>query len=461
MASQQSPETLVGVSSASPDQPAHGAWRSVAVLTLLYWFGTLDRQIAALLVPQIKSSLALTDLEVSLIQGLAFGLFLMIASPITGWLVDRYSRRMVLFGGVVGWTCCAIASGLSRSFGQLFAARAGVGGFEATINPTAYSLLSDLFPPKKLALPLSIFVLGGNLGSAMSYLLGGAVIAWIASAPSWEMPMFGHLAGWQMAFVVTGIPGLVLAPLIWLAADPVRKGRSSTQSASATTFADLWRYASRHKAFYITHHLGFALIMAFIVGLQSWNATYFSRHFGWQLASIGYILGFAQLVTALTGLIFHGWAVDRMFGRGRRDAHLLYSMITSLLALPLGTLAYLVPSPVAAVILYNAAYFCVMAFASIGPASLQIATPPALRGKASAIYMVVLSIIATICAPMMVAAFTDLVFANEDHLGFSMAIFAALTAGASATLFAFCRNPMKVAAAEALGDTASAAHSHT
>ncbi|HJP70053.1 MAG TPA: MFS transporter, partial [Sphingomicrobium sp.] len=253
------------------EQVAPGAWRTVCLLTVIYLVGTLDRSIASLLVPVIKTDLALSDIEISLIQGLAFGLFFMLASPLMGWLVDRYDRRAILFGGLTVWSFAAIGSGLSRTFGTLFTARAVVGGCEASINPTAYAMLSKLFPAKRLSLPMSIFVLGGNLGTGLSFVIGGAVVSWVATSPPIGLPLFGHLAGWQAAFIVTGLPGLLFAPLIWTAVDD---RSTADKQRDPTTFADLWGHIRRHHRFFVTHNLGFAMIMAFIVGLQSWNSAF-------------------------------------------------------------------------------------------------------------------------------------------------------------------------------------------
>ena len=424
------------------------AWRTVTVLTALYWWGTLDRQVSALLVPQIKADLHLTDFELSMIQGLAFGAAYLLASPITGWLVDRYNRRKILFTGAAGWSLSAMACGLSRSFGQLFCARAGVGGFETTLNPTSYSMLSDLFPPSKLALPISIYVLGGNLGSGMSFLVGGAVIAWVATSPQIAGPFFGALADWQMAFIVTGAPGLLLAPLVFLARDPRR--HASSEKRSTSTYADLWRHMRRYPGFFITHLLGFSTIMAIVVGLQSWNAAYVSRTFAWPVSKIGFVFGSVQLTSALAGLAFHGWVVDKLFAQHRKDAHLHYFMIMTLLALPCAVSAYLVQNAVTMIVLYNLAYFFVMAFASIGPAALQIATPQNLRGKASSIYMIALTIIGTILGPAFVAMLTDFVFADEALLGYAMALFSLIACGFAALLFALGRSHMRHIVADML-----------
>lgn len=443
---------MTAVQAAPAEVPAApNAWGTVAVLTVLYWFGTLDRQVSALLVPQIKAGLQLSDFQLSLIQGVAFGAATMLASPLAGWLVDRYSRRKILFASVLGWSLSAVWCGLTRSFAGLFGGRAGVGAFESTLNPSSYSMLGDLFPPGKLALPISIYVLGGNLGSGMSFLAGGAVIAWIAASPPIALPFVGVLADWQMAFVITGLPGLILAPLAFLAVD-ARRHVATAVKKRHTGFGDLWQHVRRFPGFFIAHTLGFALIGAFIIGLQAWNAAYISRAFGWPISKIGFVMGGVQLVTALAGLAFHGWAVDRLFMRGRKDAHLFYFMIMALLALPCAVLAYRVPSAIAMVALYNLAYFFIMAYASIGPASLQMATPVELRGKASSIYMVVLTLIGVILAPVAVASLTDFLFADEARLGDSMALFALITCGVAASLFGLGRVHMRRVVTETLGE---------
>jgi len=435
-------------------QAAPHAWRTVALLTVVYMIGMLDRMIASLLAPMIKADLALTDIQVSLIQGLAFGLFLMLSSPIVGWLVDRYDRRAILFGGLLIWSIGAFSSGLAMTFAALFVARAIVGAFEAAINPTAYAMLAKLFPPKKLALPMSVFVTGGNLGTGLSFILGGAIISFAAASPDLSFPVIGQVSGWQLAFMLTAIPGFLIAPFIWSAPDDRQR---ASKAIDATTFADLWRYIRRYPRFFFTHHLGFALVMAFIVGLQSWNAVFMTRHHGWPLATVGYWLGMMQMVSAFFGLSFHGWMVDRLFSKGREDAHLLYFAIMCLLALPCGVLAYMVSNGIVSIVLYNVAYFLLMSFAGIGPAALQIATPPDLRGKASAVYMVILSVLATILAPIVVASFTDLLFGDESRLGWSMSLFAALTSGIAAVLFLSGRKAMRQVVADMR--QAAAAHS--
>src|SRR5690606_34116242 len=132
----------------------------VAALTFMYANASLDRQMMSLLVVPIQRDLGFSDMEIGVLQGAAFALFFVLASLPIGWMVDRFSRRAIIFWGTVGWSLSAAASGLSQSFAQMFASRAGVGAGEATLQPSAFAILADTFPPERLALPMSVFVIG-------------------------------------------------------------------------------------------------------------------------------------------------------------------------------------------------------------------------------------------------------------------------------------------------------------
>ena len=414
-------------------------WATLAVLTILYWFGTLDRQMSALLVTPIKQGLQLSDVQISLIHGLAFALLYMFANVPVGYLLERFARRTLLFVGALIWSSAAVASGLSNNFTQLFVARSMVGAGEAALQPTAFSMLADLFPPGRLSLPLSLFVLGGTLGSGMSFMLGGQIFEWIGRSNLISLPAFGTLAAWQIAFIVTGAPGLLLAFLMFTVPEPSRHA-----TASGASYAELWRLYRRHPRFYIAHGLGFALTMSFVTGLGGWNAAFLGRAFGWNLGQIGVWLGGTQMAAGVIGLAVHGVLADRLYRRGRRDAHLRYFTLMCLIAAPLGIAAYQMDDAWKMLALYNLGYFCLMAYPGIGPAALQIATPPALRGRASAIYLVLINLVGMVLAPLVIAAITDYVFADESRLGDSMSVFAGCTTLMAAALFFWGCAPLNV-----------------
>ncbi len=429
-----------------------GRWRAVFILTTLYLLGTVDRQMAALLVTPIKQDMGLTDVQVSLIQGLAFAFAYVLASIPIGWMVDRFSRKSILFAGSIIWGGAATLSGLSGSFGQLFLARAGVGAGEATLHPTSFSLIAQMFRPEKLGLPLMVFVFGGILGSGGSYIVGGAIVDW-AQSNAMRWPVVGELKGWQIAFILTGLPALLIGPLALLIREPAR--RSDSSGPHALGYLGLWHFARRHLWFYGTHMFGFAMPMAFVVGLGAWTPAYFGRVHDWGIGQIGLWIGAGQMLMATIGIFAHGWLIDRWFGSGRRDAHMRYFAMMCALAAPLGAAAFLAADPWVSLALWNAAYFCMMAYVGIGAASLQIATPPDLRGKASAVYLIVVNVVGTIGGPLAVALITDHVFGDEQALGLSMAIFALLSGGAGVALFARGLAPMRRIVCEQLDSAAA------
>lgn len=402
------------------------AWTTVATLTTLYCFGSLDRQMMSLLVEPIKADLGFSDMQIGVLQGAAFALFFVFTSLPVGWMVDRFSRRLVIFWGTMCWSAAAMASGLSQNFAQMFAARAAVGAGEATLQPSAFAILADIFPPAKLALPLSIFVIGANIGSGLSLVLGGAVIDWAAQGSFKALPFLSTLAPWQIAFVLTGLPSLGLAFLVFLIPEARRSKPGPVRPADEANFSALARRYRQHARFYVGHHGAFTMCMAFFIGLLAWNPAFMSRTFAWDAGRIGMWLGLSQMGTAIIALSFHGWMVDRLFKRGMRDAHLRYFLIMAPLAGVICALAYQVADPWLMLMLFNLGLFCLMGYPGIGAAALQIATPSDMRGKASAVYLIALNLLGALSGPLIVAAITDYGYGDERAIGSAMSIFCML-----------------------------------
>ncbi|WP_409456278.1 MFS transporter [Sphingomonas sp. J315] len=149
------------------------AWFSVTILLLVAIMSYLDRQIISLMVEPIKASLGVSDFEIGLLQGVAFGLFYAVFGLPIGWLVDRYSRRKIIYFGMTLWSLAAGACGLASTYTHLLLARFGVGVGEASLSPAAYSMIADLFPPRRLALALGVFATGSSIGGALAYMAGG------------------------------------------------------------------------------------------------------------------------------------------------------------------------------------------------------------------------------------------------------------------------------------------------
>lgn len=197
------------------------AYRSyvLTLLVVVYALNFIDRQILSVLAVDLKRDLGLTDADLGFLYGTAFGVFYALFGVPMGRLADSWNRVRLITVGLSLWSAMTALSGLSRTGGQLAAARIGVGIGEATASPCAYSLLSDYFPREKRATALAIYSTGMYLGAGCSLFLGGLVVErWNAAYPA---GLWG-LAGWQAAFLAVGLPGLLLALVVATLREPPR-----------------------------------------------------------------------------------------------------------------------------------------------------------------------------------------------------------------------------------------------
>jgi len=171
-------------SSATPTFRPVYAWYVVGVLALANCVSFIDRLILSLLVQPIKAELGISDTAFSLLAGAAFAIFYCGVGLLIARWADRYSRKWIVTLGITLWCLMTALSGTARSYLQLFAYRVGVGVGEATLSPSAYSLLAGYFPPQRLALAVGVFSAGVTAGTGLAYLLGGTVIGWVMSLGS-------------------------------------------------------------------------------------------------------------------------------------------------------------------------------------------------------------------------------------------------------------------------------------
>ena len=220
----QSIEAAAG-SDSSAYPSAFAAWYSVAVLMLIYIFSFIDRTTISLIVEPMKRDLHISDTQMGLLQGSAFALlYTFLGLPIAR-LSDRHSRRAIIAGGVFIWSIMATLCGLARTALQLFVARIGVGVGEAALSPAAYSIITDSFPRSKLGSAFSVYNIGITIGAGVAFLVGGIVVAAVSHAgATYTLPLLGDVRAWQMVFIVTGAPGIVLPLLLLTFREPARRG---------------------------------------------------------------------------------------------------------------------------------------------------------------------------------------------------------------------------------------------
>lgn len=192
----------------------------LAVLVLVYIFNFVDRNILSILAEDIKADLGATDAQIGFLYGTVFALFYAVFGIPLARFADVWVRRSLISGGLVFWSIMTALSGTARSFPALAAYRVGVGIGEASASPAAYSMLSDYYPPRQRATVIAIYSAGVYIGAGIGLFLGGYILEYWATTYPIDPP-FG-LKGWQVAFMVVGLPGIFMAFWVRTLREPVR-----------------------------------------------------------------------------------------------------------------------------------------------------------------------------------------------------------------------------------------------
>ncbi|MBL8219232.1 MAG: MFS transporter [Bryobacterales bacterium] len=397
-------------------RPAY-AWYVLLLLTVVYIFSFIDRQILNLLVGPVRRDLGLTDTQMSLLMGFSFALFYTGFGIPLGRLADQHSRRTIIAIGFATWSLFSAGCGLTRTFVQMLLMRVGVGVGEATLSPAAYSLLTDYFPPQRRATALSVYGMGIYIGSGLAFLLGGFVTGWSSKQEDWVLPLVGAVRSWQLVFIAVGLPGVALALLMYTVKEPVRRGAAGV---AAIPIGEVLRYMRANWKTYFCHNVGIALLSFSSYGSAAWIPSFFVRTHGWTAADMGKIYGVLVAVFGALGIVWGGWLADRWAERGRKDATMRVALMVSIAWLPTGVAYLLVPNAWLAMALLAPTVFLVAAPFGIAPAAIMQVTPARMRGQASSIYLFVINLIGLGIGPTAVAMVTDYVFADDNRVGSSI-----------------------------------------
>ena len=397
------------------------AWYVVSVLLLLNVSSFIDRQVMALLVTPIKADLGISDTQVGLLLGTAFALTFALSGLLIGKLVDRGNRTAIIAWGVAAWSVMCAACGVANTFGQLFAARFGVGIGEATLSPAAASLIADYFPPEKLATAMSVFTSGVFIGAGLAYMIGGLVIEAVGNAQPWNFPLVGEIQAWQRVLILVGLPGFLLALLALTIREP-RRTRSEKSPVHAATTREVITWLRRHSTAFWTFSVGIAVYATVNFGTAFWFPVFFERTHGWSSAKVGLIMGGATLVFGVVGVIAGGRLADWFRTRGREDGNLIVLIISAVVSIIAGLPLYLTSSEpvlIAALIVTNVA-----AASPFGAAlaAMQEMVPGTMRGQAAAILGLLLNFVGLSLGPLAVGLLNDRVFQDPAKVALSLLV---------------------------------------
>ena len=395
-------------------------WFLVVMLTLAYILSYIDRSILSLLIEPIKEDLKLSDEQIGLIFGPAFGLLYVGMGIPIGWLVDRARRTWIISTGMIVWSVATAASGLATSFWQLFGARMVVGTGEAALSPSAMSIIGDSFPPERRAKPIAIYTAALSIGASMAYFIGGGVLVWAKSTKSVEIPIVGAMAPWQLTFVAVGLPGIALAVAFLFLKDPVRvKSSTVEQQLEGNGFRDAFKYLSQNFWTYATL-LSLCCVMTIIAYSQYFLPSVFSRTWGWEPEKYAFINATGLLIFGPIPVFLTGYIADRWSKSGVKDASFRLLVIGFLLMVPTSIISMFMPSPVLAYGLICINTVGIGMISAMGITSVMRITPTQIRGQVVAVYYMTISLAGLFLGSSTVGTLSTRFF-GEDNLNLAMA----------------------------------------
>lgn len=391
-------DTSMGVEVPAGAEPAYTARYRNLVLFLLsaaYAVNFIDRTIIVTIGQAIKADLNISDTQLGLLGGLYFALLYSIMGVPIARFADRLNRVNILAVSMVVWSGFTALCGTASNFFMLSVYRFGVGLGEAGLHPPAHSLISDYFPRSRRARALAIFAIGVPIGTMLGALMGG----WLTQNFSW-----------RVAFVIVGIPGVILAVIIKMVMREPPRGYADTvlepTGAPARLvqaeikgvggeLAETGRVArllfGRWPLLNMMLGIGLAAFAGF--GAGQFSAPYFIRAFGLNYAQVGAIMGLLGGASSIVGNYLGGYLSDRLGARRDARFYALVPGIGLLIAFPLALAVYHAPSwPTAAALLLFPGMFAGTYMASTF-AVVQNASPSHQRATAAAILMFVMNII--------------------------------------------------------------------
>ena len=371
----------------------------MVILAIVYMFNFVDRQILAILLPQIRDEFGTSDAYLGFLSGTAFALFYVTLGIPIAQYADRCNRRNLIAAAVALWSAMTAVSGLATNIWQLTAARIGVGIGEAGCSPPAHSIIADYFPPEKRSTAMGFYTLGISAGIMLAYLAGG----WVAQ----EM-------GWRQAFFVVGLPGLLLAVVVRFTMREPQRGESEDRTASGRRAAlgEVVRFLASRRSFI---HMAVAAGLSSFVGYSvvSFLPSFMVRSFDMEIAELGKWLGLILGISGGAGFFFGGYYADHL-GRGSHRRAFNFIALTILSTSVFMVMMFLAKTSSMALLLFVLPAATMNVY--LAPVLSQAQSLVALRMRAttSALVLLIINVIGLALGPPITGVLSDML---EPHFG--------------------------------------------
>lgn len=286
----------------------------------------------------------------------------------------------------------------------------GVGVGESALTPAAHSLITEQFPRERLSTALATYSLGSVIGTGIATILGGQLVHLIAEGSPKVLPVIGTVQPWQIVFLAVGIPTVILAPLALLVKERIDRRHAQVKGRD------------------MGMSIAFGMLNIITNSLLSWIPTFMQRSYGWNIANVGLAWGTEHIIAGAIGQIGGSMLVDRLYARGMLDAHVRYQWVGILIGVPATIIGLLSGNPW--VFLCTMAIYSVLCYPFLGyaTAALQLHTPAHLRGRMTAWFYAVITVIGSLVGAPITAFITQSVFVDKAKIGLSMVMVMAIFA---------------------------------
>lgn len=373
--------------------PTRYAAYAVAILIVAYTFSYVDRTILTLMVKPIRASLDISDVQLSLLHGLAFALFYTFMGVPIGRLSDCRKRTTIIAVGIAWW-----------------------------------SSMADYYSGKRLVRALSVYQSAIYIGPAIATAAGGLLLSQLSPITS----ALGHFEPWQQVFVLVGLPGLLVSLVVLTIREPVRRGAGATEPPPS--FGAVEAHMKGHRSAYGLLIAGLCCQSIMWNGATAWLPTHLMRSYGWTPADVA--IHYAPIIAffGIAGTLAWGWFAGMMRDRGHTDSNIRICVIAALTALPFGAIAPLMPTATGSLTLVSVFFFCGAMPYGGAAAAFQEISPNRMRGQVSAIYLFFLNLAGIGLGGTIVALVTAHAFGGDQFVNCGIATVVAIGASSSALL---------------------------
>jgi MFS family permease len=358
----------------------------LATLTGLNILNYIDRNVLFAVQSDVKKEFQVSDYQIGLLTT-AFFITYMVAAPLIGWLGDRFPRKNIIVLGICVWSGFTFLTWFVHDYSQLFLRHAIVGVGEASYATIAPTLIADSFPPLKRGRMLSIFFLGLPVGSAAGYFVGGHVAH--------------HFGGWRAPFMAAGIPGFLLALLLWMLPEPPRGQHEEHSPVDART---LLAGLARNGAF-LTATLGMAMYTFAVGGMQVWIPTFLQRLRGLDVKTANLDFSYIVVINGIGATLLGGWIGDRLLRR-HFGAYYTFSGMAMLIAVPFMAAAIYARGKLMFPAIFAAVFFILI---GTGPsnAALVNSVSASIRSTALAVNVFIIHLLGDAFSPTLIGKISD------------------------------------------------------